>query len=143
MTRRRTALALAAASCIACIAAGFGPATTDVPFRAAAPSARSTSVASSAGRFAVAFAAFEATKPRELTLRVKAKPAQWITAVWAVTCHRGFALKTKHGSASGRSPLIHTLPLALARPDRCSLLAGGQLEGSGSISVATSAAVAK
>jgi hypothetical protein len=95
----------------------------------------SAALSSSAGRNAVAFAVADTERLRDVRLRIVSEPGQWVTAVWVVTCHRGLALETKDGSASGRSPLVRDLSLPLARPDRCSIFGGGQLEGTGRISV--------
>jgi hypothetical protein len=115
-------------------AAGLGATAVKVDFRAEAQ-ARAFVAASSSGKFAVAFGVGSTARPRGLRLRIEAKPQQWITAVWVVTCHRGLALETTHGSDSGMSPLVQQLSLPLLRPERCSVFAGGQLENTGAISV--------
>ena len=85
------------------------------------------------------FDVLDAVRPRGLQVRISAQPGRWITAAWTVTCHRGFALRTIHGSASDLAPLLRDLALPILRPERCTVIAGGQLEVGGAISVELSA----
>ena len=92
-------------------------------------------LASSHRNAGLTFDVLDAVRPRSLQVRISAHPGRWITAVWTVTCHRGFALRTIHGSASDMSPLLRDLALPILRPERCAVIAGGQLEVAGAISV--------
>jgi hypothetical protein len=131
-TRRHLALTLG----LVCLAAvGIEASAAKVDLRVEAQPPTFAAAASSSGKFAVAFGVGSATRPRRLSLRIESKPEQWITAVWVVTCHRGLALETNSASASGRSPLVRQLSLPLMSPERCSIFAGGQLEGAGAIAV--------
>lgn len=136
--RTRIGVVLVLASALLAVA-GFGSAASHRHFEAGAQPRASVADATSTGEFAVAFGAGHTARPRGLRLRIASNPEQWITAVWVVTCHRGFALETTGGSASGRSPLVRQLPLPLLWPERCSVFAGGQLEGTGAISVRVAA----
>jgi hypothetical protein len=131
-TRRHVALTLGLA-CFAAVAIEATAAKVDL--RAKAQPRMAVAAAASSGRFAVAFGVGSVARPRRLRLRIESKPEQWITAVWVVTCHRGLALESNSASASGRSPLVRELPLPLHGSERCSIFAGGQLEGTGAIAV--------
>lgn len=131
-TRRHLAITLG----LACLAAvGIAATAAKVDLGAKAQPRTAVAYAGSSGRFAVAFAVGSAARPQRLRLRIQSRPEQWITSVWVVTCHRGLALETSSASASGRSPLVRELSLPLHGSERCSIFAGGQLEGTGAIAV--------
>jgi hypothetical protein len=100
-------------------------------------------LASSHRNAGLTFDVLDAVRPRSLQVRISAQPGRWITAVWTVTCHRGFALRTINGSASDVSPLLRDLALPILRPERCTAIAGGQLEVAGAISVELSTRMTK
>ena len=73
--------------------------------------------------------------PGTVTVTVNSSPHQSVIVAWITTCNLGRSTKQQKGTFTATAPVTRVLPHAFARPDECVFAAGGDLAGSGAITV--------
>jgi hypothetical protein len=92
--------------------------------------------ATASGEFTVVRAAGTAPRPQALAIRLTSSPSQVTDATWSMICAKGStSAKATSGRASETTPFTRTLPISIARADRCVVSAKGQLSIGGTIRI--------
>src|SRR5436305_3234834 len=61
------------------------------------------------GQYAAVVAGANANHPRQLFMKVTAKPNQRVTVDYSVTCGRGFGAGSRSGHSHGITPVVRTI----------------------------------
>jgi hypothetical protein len=74
-------------------------------------------------------------------VHVLASPNQSFSGNWNMVCSKGSGAGGTHGTVSGTTPRVKILRMPYTNPDSCTVAAGAQLNGSGSLHVYLTARV--
>jgi hypothetical protein len=89
------------------------------------------------GDYATCDEAGNAKEPTVLTVHVTAGPNQSVLVSWDDVCSEGDSAASTSGQFTARTPIDRTIRHPFAHPDSCTVAAGAQLNGGGSLHVWT------
>lgn len=89
------------------------------------------------GDYSTCDEAGNATKPTVIQVLVTASPNQSVLVSWDVVCSAGESAASTSGQFTAETPIDRTIRHPFAHPDSCSIAAGAQLSGGGSLHVWT------
>jgi hypothetical protein len=87
------------------------------------------------GDFAVCDASGTAHHPAVIRVHVSATPRQRVQVSWDMTCAKGSGAGGRSGQFTARTPVDHVMRHPYTDPAFCTVAAGAQLSGSGSLHV--------
>ncbi len=89
------------------------------------------------GDYATCDEAGDATEPIALQVHVTASRSQNVVVSWDDVCTKGVSAASTSGQFTARTPVDRTIGHPFAHPDSCTVSAGAQLSGGGSLHVWT------
>jgi hypothetical protein len=87
------------------------------------------------GDYATTTATGTATRPKAIYVAVATGPRQAVRVEWTMTCSKGASASGKSGHFTTSSSAKHKIPMPFSKPTDCIVAAGGQLPGSGKLTI--------
>jgi hypothetical protein len=87
------------------------------------------------GSFTIAAASGTAIRPTAIRMKVTASPNIRTVAGYSIQCRRGTTRKKAKGTVTGLTPITKAIPLPLAHPARCVVVANATLTSKTSLTV--------
>jgi hypothetical protein len=103
----------------------------------AASSAKANTFAScrAQGDFATCVASGNTLRPVKITVHVSTSPRLSVSVDWNLVCGKGTGAGGKSGKFHGQAPISKVVRHPYARPDNCTVAAGGSVNNTGHISI--------
>jgi hypothetical protein len=103
----------------------------------APPATYAVSSCRASGDYAICDEAGDANNPSSIFVHVTSNPAQSVLVTWDDVCSEGLSAASTSGQFTATTPIDRKISHPYAHPDSCTVAAGAQLNGSGSLHVWT------